>query len=149
MYKWDIRFLRLAREVSTWSKDPSTKVGAVITDPENRVVSLGYNGFPRHIHDDEDLYADRDQKYKRVVHAEQNAILFAEKKNLYGCTLYTYPIPPCLNCTPFIIQTGIRKIVTIQPTVADSRYKERMSNWTKTKLLFDEAYIDVEDSITI
>ena len=108
--KWDSRFLDLAEFVSSWSKDPSTKVGAVITDENNRVISIGYNGFPKHIEDNTRL-DDRDTKYKIIVHGEMNAILFASK-SLENCTLYTYPFMPCPRCAGMIIQTGIKRVVS-------------------------------------
>lgn len=73
---WDDRFLELATVISSWSKDPSTQVGAVIVDDDNRVISIGYNGFPKGIKDDHRL-SNRDLKYEMVVHAEANALLFA------------------------------------------------------------------------
>jgi len=108
--KWDFRFLDLAKFVSTWSKDPSTKVGAVITDQNNRIISIGYNGFPQDISDDNRL-DDRETKYKIIVHGEMNAILFANKSLEY-CTLYTYPFMPCPRCAGMIIQTGIKRVIS-------------------------------------
>lgn len=109
--KWDVRFLSLAREISTWSKDPSTKCGSVIVDSyKNRIVSTGYNGFPRYIADTPKLLNDREEKYKRVIHCEMNAILFA-KENLEGFTLYTWPDMSCVRCAAHVIQTGIGTIV--------------------------------------
>src|SRR3990172_2103187 len=80
---WDSRFLRLAEFVAQWSKDPNTKVGAVIVDGTHRIVSLGFNGFPRGVDDDERL-RNRELKLKLMVHAEMNAILFAGRA-LDGC----------------------------------------------------------------
>lgn len=114
-FKWDLRFLDMARLISSWSKDPSTKVGAVIVRPDMTIVSLGYNGFPRLLPDDPEAYADRTVKYQRVVHAETNAILSAER-SVQGCTLYTYPLPACVDCTKTAIQAGIRRFVSIIPT---------------------------------
>lgn len=111
MDKWDQRFLRLAAHVSQWSKDPSTKVGAVIIDRMNRVVSLGYNGFPRGVPDNTKQLSDRDEKYPRTIHAEVNAILFANTA-LEGMTLYVWPLSPCAPCAALIIQTGITRVVT-------------------------------------
>ena len=108
---WDNRFLDMAKLVSTWSKDPSTKVGAVIVDPSNRLISVGYNGFPKGVTDDERLF-DRDKKYDIIVHAEVNAILFSNK-TLEGCTMYTSPFQPCPRCAGLIIQSGIRRVVSI------------------------------------
>lgn len=108
--KWDFRFLDLAEFISSWSKDPSTKVGAVITDVSNRIISVGYNGFPQDIMDDDRLN-DRDKKYRIIVHGEMNAILFANR-SLKDCTLYTYPFMPCPRCASIIIQAGIRRVVS-------------------------------------
>jgi len=110
--KWDRRFLDLAKHISTWSKDPSTKCGAVITDTKNRIVSLGYNGYPRGV--DDSNYHDRNLKYEKVIHAETNAILFADWGKVYNSTLYVYPMPPCSRCMTNIIQSGIKRIVTIE-----------------------------------
>lgn len=109
--KWDERFLKLAKHISTWSKDPSTKVGAIIVDHKGVIIGTGYNGFPRGVFDKEELYADREQKYKRVVHAELNAILNSSIKIPKMCTLYVTPIPPCTECTKAIIQSGIWRVV--------------------------------------
>jgi len=108
MNKWDNRFLDLARHISTWSRDPSTRCGAVITRGKE-IISMGFNGFPVRCQDD--CYNDRDRKYLRVLHAEVNAILFA-KRDLTGCTLYVYPFQPCSNCMAMIIQSGITKVIT-------------------------------------
>jgi dCMP deaminase len=107
---WDQRFLKMAGLVASWSKDPSTQVGAVIVDVERRVLSLGYNGFPKGISDDKRL-DNRETKYKMVVHAECNALLFASK-SLVGCTMYTYPFMPCSSCAGMIIQSGITRVVS-------------------------------------
>ena len=78
--KWDKRFLEMAKVVSTWSKDPSTKVGTVAV--RNRtVIAQGYNGFPRGIKDD-DRYNDREIKYKFIVHSEMNAIYNAAQNGV-------------------------------------------------------------------
>jgi dCMP deaminase len=107
--KWDGRLLGLANHVSTWSKDPSTKVGAVITRG-NRIVSVGYNGFPQGVKDHPGRYEDREMKYKIIVHAERNAIIFAAQ-DLTGCTLYTTPFMPCSTCAGIVIQSGIKRVV--------------------------------------
>ena len=107
---WDMWFLGLAKYVATASKDPSTKVGAVIVDSDNRVVSIGYNGFPKGIKDDSRLEC-RDQKYKIVTHAEIKSLLFA-KTSVTGCSVYTYPFMPCPSCAGAIIQSGIKRVVS-------------------------------------
>jgi len=114
---WMYRFLEMAELVSTWSKDPSTKVGAVITR-DKKIISTGFNGFPPRIVDKEIWWNDRPEKYRRVVHAEMNAILHA-KEDLSGCVLHVYPIPPCEICVPMVIASGITAVV--YPTIEHSR----------------------------
>jgi dCMP deaminase len=137
LQKWDVRFLELARFVSNWSLDPSTKVGAVISDKYNRVVSIGYNGFPKGIKDDERLN-DRETKYKIIVHGEINAITFANR-NLEDCTLYTYPFEPCPRCAGIIIQSGIKRIVA--PINKIDRWE---NDFKLSRQLFNEANIEID-----
>jgi dCMP deaminase len=109
---WEEYFITLALVASLKSKDPSTQVGAVIVDNRTRkVVSAGYNGFPRNV-DDNKIPQTRPEKYFYVVHAELNAILHAER-GLENCTLYVTSFP-CAECMKAIVQTGIRKIVYLQ-----------------------------------
>jgi len=117
--KWDSRFLELAHAIAKWSKDPSTQVGCIIVDEHRRIISTGYNGFPRGVLDLEEHYADREQKYPRVVHAETNAILFA-KQPLQDATLYC-TFTPCPNCAGLIIQSGVKRVV-VQTNKSDERY---------------------------
>jgi len=112
MTKWQKRYLDLAKYISTWSKDPSTKCGSVITDRYNRIISTGFNGFPQGIQDDDRL-KDRNTKYEMIVHAEQNAVLFA-KQDLHECTIFTWPYQPCAHCAAMIIQAGITKVISPQ-----------------------------------
>lgn len=114
--KWDGRFLDMARLVSTWSKDPSRKTGAVIVDPDRRIVSLGYNGFAAGVEDLPERYADRETKYRMVVHCERNAMLFAQRP-LKGCTLYTWPFMSCAPCAAMAIQAGISRCVAPEATL--------------------------------
>ena len=133
--KWDRRFLSIAKNVSLWSRDPSTKCGAVITRGKF-VVSLGFNGFPAGVSDANDLYADRETKLLCVLHSEVNAVLSA-KQDLTGCTIYVHPMPPCSNCAAVIIQAGITRVVTKR---ADD---STMSRWSKSheqaSRMFEEA----------
>lgn len=136
--KYDNRWLKAARFFAhNWSKDPSTKVGAVIVNWEQRMVSFGYNGFPIGIEDKPELLADREEKLKRTIHAEVNAILNATAK-VEGCTLYTYPFPPCYSCALPIIQSGIIRVVS--PMTFRTDWIENMAF---AKSLFAEAYVDV------
>jgi dCMP deaminase len=137
--KWDLRFLEMAKLVSSWSKDPSTKVGAVIVNQERRVISTGYNGFPIGVEDSPGRYADRGTKYRMVLHAETNAILFS-KQNLGGCLLYCTHLP-CTQCTAMIIQVGIDRIVSYQPT---PEMAERWGgDWDLAAEMRKEAYVDL------
>lgn len=108
--KWDRRFLDLAKLVSTWSKDPSTKTGAVLTNGMKTVLSVGFNGFPEYMSDDEALYANREEKYSRVVHCEVNALIFA-RQDISGATLYTYPFLSCDRCAVQMLQAGVMRFV--------------------------------------
>jgi len=119
--KWDRRFMDMAKLVGSWSKDPSTKVGAVVVDSDNRVISVGYNGFAKGVDDSNERYEMREFKYAAVIHAEENAILFANQ-NLDGCTIYVL-FPPCSNCAAKIAQCGIKRVVTLQPT------EEQLKRW--------------------
>ena len=112
MDKWPARFLDLAQSVAQWSKDPSTKVGAVIVRPDRTIASVGYNGAPRGVTDDN--LDDRDYKLAVTVHAEMNAILSAHER-LDGCTLYVWPMPPCSHCAGAVIQSGVCKVVAPKP----------------------------------
>jgi len=111
MNKWDKRFLDMAELVATWSKDPSTKVGAVIVKGR-RFVSLGFNGLPQGVADTTERLDNRDLKYKMIVHGEINAMIFSPLENLEGCTLYTVPFMPCSVCAGQIIQHGIKEVVS-------------------------------------
>ena len=113
-YDWDMKFLNLAKHISSWSKDPSTKCGAVIVDRHRRVISTGYNGFPANITDSSERYENRETKYKYVVHADMNAILFSHV-SIEDLTIYTYPLPPCSRCTVHIIQTKLTRVVSVIP----------------------------------
>lgn len=136
--KWDQRFLELAKLVGSWSKDPSTKVGAVIVDTKNRIISVGYNGFPRDVKDSEERLCNRDKKYDIIVHAEANALSFANR-SVEGCTVYTWPFQPCSKCAGLIIQSGIKRVVTIHED--GERWKD---NFLIARQLFDEAGVVME-----
>jgi len=139
--KWDRRFLGLAKHVSEWSLDPSTQVGAVIVDPNKRVVSLGFNGLPRGVEDSSARLNIRGTKYNLVIHAEENALLFA-RQPLDGCSLYVWPMLPCSRCAAKIIQTGITRVVAAQPDpdTAD-RWQE---DWVLAAGLYIEAGVQVD-----
>lgn len=136
--KWKYRFLSLAKHISTFSKDPSTKVGAVIVDRNKRIISLGYNGFPIGVYDLEERYLDRERKLKFIVHAELNAILNS-KRSLEDTILFVYPLFPCNECAKAIIQSGIKHVVAYVDS--NEAWKE---SFDYSKIMFDEAGVKYE-----
>ncbi len=129
--KWDKRFLSLCNHCKLWSKDPSTQVCAVIVEGKNREISRGFNGFPKGIRDDLRL-TKRDIKCLITIHAELNAILFAQR-DLTGCTIYSSQFP-CARCASVIIQVGITRVVAYKGKYTDA---EKESSLAKQN--FDEA----------
>lgn len=136
MSDWDGRFLQMAALVATWSKDPSTQVGAVITRGKF-VVSLGFNGHPSGIEDSVSRLNDREMKYRTIIHAEMNAILSA-RQPLEGCTLYVVPFMPCSNCGSVIVQAGIKRVVTLENK--NERWAE---SFEITRSIFAEAGVEL------
>lgn len=137
MSKWDVRYLNLAKEVSTWSKDPSSKIGAVAVGSKGQVLSQGYNGFPRGIFDGGARLKDRELKYKYIVHAEQNLIYNATYNgvSLDGATLYVTGLPVCSECAKGVIQVGIKRVVMPEQDIKEN-WKE---SWDYSKVFFNEA----------
>lgn len=109
--KWDVRFMRLAHEVASWSKDPSTKVGCLLVK-DKKVVSLGYNGLPTGVEDSLERLQNRDLKYEMTVHAEVNAVTTAALHGVStdGCTAYV-TFHPCSRCAAVLINAGIATVV--------------------------------------
>ena len=138
--KWIARFGDLAKEVASWSKDPSSQVGAVIVRPDRSVASVGFNGFPRGIEDSSFLIENRDAKLLRTFHAELNAIL-AAKEPLTGYSLFVWPFQPCAQCAAAIIQSGIKEVYC---PYNDHLAQERWSESFKAALqMFDEAGVTI------
>jgi dCMP deaminase len=137
--KWDMRFLELAEKVASWSKDPSTKVGAVIVSPKKRIVSVGYNGFAHGLPDDEEMLVDREIKLLNTIHAEENALLFADSP-VEGCTIYVYPFLPCGPCAAKLAQKDIARAVS---------YRTHVDRWLRSinegKKTFQRRQIDVTE----
>lgn len=135
--KWAERFSQMATLVASWSKDPSTQVGAVITK-EKHVVSLGFNGYPSSI-EDTVKQDTRDTKLLKTIHAEENAILFA-RRDLTGCDIYVTHFP-CPNCAAKIIQTGI---VAVHCPEQSPEFIERWGEKLElSQLMFKEAGVEV------
>lgn len=140
--KWDKRFIEMAEFVADWSKDPSTKVGAVIVRPDRTIASVGFNGFARGVLDTAERLSNRELKYPLTVHAEINAILSA-KEPVRGHTLYVSPLSPCTTCAGAIIQAGISQVVAKCGHIANP------SQWSE---LFKLAIISLDEagvSVTI
>ena len=137
--KWDQRYLRLAEEVASWSKDPSRKIGAVAVGAKGQVLAQGFNGFPRGIDDSEERYNDRERKYELVVHAEMNVIYNATYSgvSLDGATLYVSGLPVCSECAKGIVQVGIKRVIMREMEIPDTW----QDSWRKTQRMFDEASI--------
>ena len=123
MNKWDQRFLRIAHEVSSWSRDPGTTVGCVLVK-NRRILSTGYNGFPVGLSDSLDLYQDREYKLAVTVHAEANAIINAAKNGAVtdGSTAYV-TFPPCSQCAAALIQAGVSEVICPNPDNAPDRWR--------------------------
>ncbi len=140
--KWHKRYLILAKDVASWSKDPSRRIGAVTVGAKGQVLSQGYNGFPRGIRDTEERYNDRELKYKFVVHAEMNCIYNATYTgtSLDGSTLYVHGLPVCSECAKGIIQTGIKEVFW----TVDEEIPDRWTNsYATTKNMLREAGINI------
>jgi dCMP deaminase len=128
--KWIERFINLAAQVGSWSKDPSSQVGAVIIRPDRSVASVGFNGLPRAVCDDRARLADRETKLLYTVHAELNAIL-AAREPLHGCSIVVYPFQPCAQCAAAIIQAGISEVIC--PRIADSSTRSGDTSTASTR----------------
>lgn len=144
--KWDRRFLMLAWHISNWSRDPSTKVGAVAIK-ERQILATGYNGFPRGVADLSERLSDRDQKLLRTVHAEANIVAQAAQHgtSLQNATVYIWPFLPCNACCALLIQAGITRIVAPTGKIPD-RWRESFTTsiemLTEAGLKLDQIDID-------
>lgn len=140
--KWDKRYMDIARQTAQWSKDPSSKIGAVAVDSEGQILTTGYNGFPRGIEDSDLRLNNRELKYEMIVHAEMNAIFNATYHgvSLRGGTMYVAGLPCCNKCALGIIQTGIKRVV-MDGNPDDERWK---LSWQLSKKLFNEANVEWE-----
>jgi dCMP deaminase len=142
MTDWDQRYLKLAYEVSLWSKDPSSKIGAVAVGSKRQVLAQGFNGFPRGLKDDFTRLHDRETKYKFVVHAEMNVIYNATYNgvSLDGATLYVYGLPICSECAKGVIQVGIKRVVMPNQKI-DGKW---LDSWLTSAAFFEEAGVQFD-----
>jgi len=148
MNKWELYYFDVCKTIASKSKDPSTKVGSVIIGEDGEIRSTGWNGFARRVNDLPERYADREFKYKLVVHAEYNAICNAARVGipLRGCSLYVYPLIICNECAKGIIQVGIREVFMYAPVLKDiEKLSDNIKGWMNTfeitQLMFEEANI--------
>ena len=134
--KWVSRYFEIAGLVGTWSKDPSTKVGAIIVGDKGQIISQGYNGFPRGVKDSPERYNNRELKYRLVVHAEMNAILNAlyNGSSVVGASIYIHNLPVCQECAKAIIQAGLARVFI--DTSVNERWGEA---WEISKTMFSES----------
>ena len=118
---WDEYFMGVAMLAARRSKDPSTQVGACIVSPENIIISTGYNGMPKGCSDDEFPWGREgaETKYPFVVHAELNAILNANGRDLRGSRVYV-ALFPCNECAKAIIQSGVKEVVYLSDKYANT-----------------------------
>ena len=140
--KWDIRFLEMAKLVASWSKDPSTQVGAIAV--RNRtVIAQGYNGFPRGISDDSYRYEHKQLKYKMIVHAEMNLIYNAADNGvcLKDSTVYVVGLPACGECAKGLIQVGVKRVVMPEREHLDDKWAVSCAD---AQSYFDEAGVKWE-----
>ena len=139
---WDEYFMGVSKLAAMRSKDPNTQVGACIVSLENKILSMGYNGFPNGVSDDEFPWAregdEVDTKYPYVTHSEMNAILNYRGGSLEGTKLYV-TLFPCNECAKAIIQSGIKRVV-----YKCNKYAETDSVKASC-ILFDKCGVTVEE----
>ena len=139
--RWVLNYLSLAKTISEWSKDPSTKVGAVAVGSRGQILAQGYNGFPRGISDTHERLNNRDEKYKLIVHGEMNCIYNAALNgtSLDGADMYVHGLPVCSECAKGIIQIGIKRVFACYPESIADKWRESSE---LTSEMFKEAGVE-------
>ena len=128
-YQWDQRYVKAAKIVASWSKDPSTKCGAIIVRDDKTISSAGYNGFPRGMMDLPERYEDRSYKYPHIIHSEWNAVQSSNDQAIKGYSVFAWPMPPCNECTNALIQKKIARVVCPKPSIDKlDRWQESFSH---------------------
>ena len=145
--QWRDFFFDICDTISKKSKDHSTKVGCVIVNSGNSIISTGYNGFPIGVEDDEIEFAkryERPEKYLWTAHAEENAIALASRNgvSLNGATLYVNRMRPCTRCTRLIIQSGIKKVYVMQD-VSDETVERWKEDNDIANIMMQEAGVEI------
>jgi dCMP deaminase len=141
---WDEYFVAMARLASARSKDPSTKIGAVIVGPDNESVSTGYNSLPRNCKDDVPERFERPEKYKWFEHAERNAVYHAALRGspTKGCRIFLSCWVPCTDCARALINCGIIEVVLGRETEDPNRVKW-IEEGIRSLTMFQEAGVKV------
>lgn len=139
--KWHDNFLKMAEHIAGWSKDPSSKIGAVAVGDRRQILATGYNGFPRGIKDYQDRLETRETKYKFMVHGEMNCIYNATLNgvSLNGADLYVHGLPVCSECAKGIIQVGIKRVFMRYPNEVSQKW---LNMGLETKEMFAEAGVE-------
>lgn len=149
---WDEYFIGVALLSAMRSKDPVTQVGACIVDEVNKIVAVGYNGFPIGISDDEFPWEnegeENDTKYPYVCHAELNAILNRVSADIAGCIVYT-TLFPCNECAKAIIQSGIKEVIYLSDKYADTDSTKASKRMLDAGGVAYRAFVTDKKSITI
>lgn len=140
--KWMTRFIDVATVISSWSKDESTKVGAVIVDKCGEPISWGFNGFPMGVDDSIKERNERPLKYQYTQHAERNAMDFAPRSNLETCTLIVTHFP-CCECAKSIIQRKIKTVITNNIDITTDFYSRWKNDIEITTSMFNEAGVEI------
>ena len=136
MTNWHSRFLSLATTIAQWSKDPSTRVGAVAVGSARQLLESGYNGPPRGVRDlDERM--DRPAKYLWTAHAEENLVAHAARRQLEGSTVYVTHLC-CSACARMLINAGVAKVV-----VGDGQTAMSQDQFDAASVMFEEAGVEV------
>lgn len=142
-----LKFVGVAQAMAALSKDPRTRVGAVVVDDDGNILVTGYNGFPRGVLDDPERYRDREQKLRLIAHAEANCIAQAARSGirLLGACLVVTELYPCADCAKLIIQAGIKRVYAPRMREEHSRvwYEERLI----ADVLFQEAQVQVTEYV--
>ena len=138
--KWHKRFLDVACLVATWSKDPSSQVGAVAVR-DRRILATGYNGLPIGVEDTDERLLQRDLKYQMIAHAEANCITHAANAgvSLAGATMVVWPFHPCSSCAGLLINSGIKRVV-IEAREVPMRW---VANFELAEQMFREAGVEL------
>jgi dCMP deaminase len=145
-YSWDEYYMTMAYLISMKSKDPSTRVGAVIVGPDYEVRASGYNGLPRGIADRPERYEDKEYKYMACNHAEENAILHCARIGVStrGCSMYV-PWLPCARCAKAIIQSGIKEI--IYDPKFPGNHEHHQENWMRSMEISHEILVEADVAV--